>query len=56
VGLPPGFDIERSGGLGLTIVRALVTADLGGTIAMHDDGGTLVELRVPLRPALPVDR
>ncbi|MGI8937434.1 MAG: sensor histidine kinase [Iamia sp.] len=52
VGLPEGFSVERATGLGLSIVRALVTSDLTGTIDMFEplDGGpgTEVELRVPL--------
>ncbi|MCU1454381.1 MAG: putative two-component histidine kinase [Acidimicrobiales bacterium] len=52
VGLPEGFSVDRVNGLGLTIVRALVTSDLRGTIDMFEppDGtaGTVVELRVLL--------
>jgi two-component sensor histidine kinase len=52
VGLPEGFSVASSTGLGLSIVRALVTSDLTGTIDMFEplDGspGTEVELRVPL--------
>ncbi|MCB0962070.1 MAG: histidine kinase N-terminal domain-containing protein [Acidimicrobiales bacterium] len=51
-GLPPGFDLEASTGLGLSIVRALVTSDLRGSITMRapegGEPGTVVELRVPL--------
>ncbi len=47
-GLPPGFSIETSEGLGLSIVRDLVMGQLGGSIEMHHDAGTRVELRVPL--------
>ena len=53
-GLPDGFDIERSTGLGLSIVRTLVTSELGGTIELRpgngpaDRPGTVVELRLPL--------
>jgi two-component sensor histidine kinase len=50
-GLPPGFDLDRSTGLGLSIVRTLVTTELGGTIQLRSaDGGrgTTVELVVPL--------
>lgn len=54
-GLPPGFSIDTSTGLGLTIVRALVTSELGGTIDMRTEDGTLVELRVPARPIPPVE-
>jgi signal transduction histidine kinase len=37
--------------LGLSIVRDLVTTQLGGTIAMHTDGGTVVVLTVPINQA-----
>jgi two-component sensor histidine kinase len=55
-GLPAGFDIDRSGGLGLSIVRTLVTSELAGTIevAPNPEGpGTCVAIRVPIegRPA-----
>jgi two-component sensor histidine kinase len=54
VGLPDGFAIETVVGLGLSIVRTLVTSELGGTIEMQrSDGvaprrGTIVELRMPV--------
>ena len=47
-GLPEGFSIETTTSLGLSIVRDLVRAQLGGTIEMVSDGGTRVELSVPL--------
>jgi two-component system, sensor histidine kinase PdtaS len=53
-GLPPGFSVEKTDTLGLSIVRNLVTGQLGGSIRMWTDGGTIVELRLPLdqgRPA-----
>jgi len=40
VGLPPDFSLEGSRGLGLSIVHALVTSELGGSIEMRDDHGT----------------
>ena len=49
VGLPAGFSLESSRGLGLSIVHALVTSELGGEIEMRDDHGTRVSLRVPLK-------
>ena len=55
-GLPAGFSLEASTGLGLSIVRTLVTTELAGTISMRtgtgpdDHPGTVVELLVPLRP------
>lgn len=48
VGLPPAFDIERTSSLGLSIVRDLVTSQLGGTIVMESRGGTLVTIEIPL--------
>src|SRR5207244_3737428 len=50
VGPPPGFSVDDATSLGLTIVRALVTTELAGTISMHTDGGTLVDLRIPVLP------
>ena len=53
-GLPDGFDLETSVGLGLSIVRTLVTSELAGTIRLRtgegpaDRPGTVVELNVPL--------
>jgi two-component sensor histidine kinase len=47
-GLPPGFDIDRTSSLGLSIVRDLVRGQLGGTIVMESRGGTLVSIDVPL--------
>jgi two-component sensor histidine kinase len=51
VGVPEGFSVERAKGLGLSIVRALVTSDLRGTIDIFEPvggHGTIVELRIPL--------
>jgi len=59
VGLPAGFSLERSTGLGLSIVRTLVTTELGGMIELRrGDGsgarpGTVVELRVPVAAPAP---
>jgi two-component sensor histidine kinase len=62
-GVASGFDLEQATGLGLSIVRTLVTTELAGTIEMNpasaDDlasagldsaagaRGTVVRLRVP---------
>jgi len=55
-GLPEGFSLEKSDRLGLQIVRTLVSAELDGSLGMHevDSGGTDVVLRVPIgrRPRL----
>ena len=51
VGLPEGFNIDTDPGLGLTIIRTLTTADLGGTfevIPNPDGRGTAAVLRVEL--------
>lgn len=64
-GLASGFSLEQATGLGLSIVRTLVTTELGGTIDMRpahpDDAaaagldptrpGTLVDVRLPLEVA-----
>jgi len=50
-GLPDGFSLEKSDRLGLQIVRTLVSAELDGSLGMHEvgpGGGTNVVLRVPL--------
>jgi two-component system, sensor histidine kinase PdtaS len=63
-GLEPGFELNRATGLGLSIVRTLVTTELNGTITMragqpddfaavglgdHPKGtGTVVDLSVPV--------
>jgi two-component system, sensor histidine kinase PdtaS len=47
VGLPEKFAVDGST-LGLTIVRTLVTTELGGTITMENDGGTVVDVRIPV--------
>jgi two-component sensor histidine kinase len=54
-GLPPGFAIDETHSLGLSIVRNLVTAQLNGTIDMWTEAGTTVQLNLPVpapRPAL----
>jgi two-component sensor histidine kinase len=48
VGLPAGFSLEQSRGLGLTIVDALVTSELGGTLDLKDGNGARARVRVPL--------
>jgi HisJ family histidinol phosphate phosphatase len=48
LGLPEGFSIDNTTSLGLSIVRDLVRSQLSGNIEMRRDGGTLVELRIPV--------
>ncbi len=50
-GLPEGFDLATSPGLGLTIARTLATGDLGGTLTLRpgpggERPGSIAELRV----------
>jgi two-component sensor histidine kinase len=63
-GLDPNFDISQATGLGLSIVRTLVSTELGGTIDMRsataadyeeadvelpsNSMGTMIELVVPI--------
>ena len=49
VGLPSDFSLGKSSGLGLSIVHALVTSELGGSIEMRDANGTQVDVRIPLK-------
>ncbi len=62
-GLDPGFDLNGATGLGLSIVRTLVTTELNGTISIRPGApedfiavgiegqrrgdGTVVDLRLP---------
>ena len=58
VGLPDGFSLEAQSGLGLSIVRTLVTSQIEGTIDMRARSaeeppggggtGTVAELRLPV--------
>ncbi|MGI9003317.1 MAG: sensor histidine kinase [Pseudonocardia sp.] len=50
-GLPSGFDLETSDGLGLQIVRTLLGSELGSTLQVHPraGGGTEAVVRLPLR-------
>ena len=47
-GLPDRFSLDTSRGLGLTIVQALVTGELGGSIEMRSDNGASVRVTVPV--------
>jgi len=51
-GLPEGFELEQSTSLGLHIVRALVTDDLHGTLALsRREQGTRVDISFPKQVA-----
>ncbi|GAA1841321.1 sensor histidine kinase [Asanoa iriomotensis] len=52
-GLPPDFDPDKGGRLGLQIVRALATGELRGSIELRNraEGGTEAVLVVPLGKA-----
>jgi two-component system, sensor histidine kinase PdtaS len=56
VGLFESFSLDESKGLGLSIVQALITGELNGSIVLDDAGdGTHAALRVPLSPIAPVE-
>lgn len=46
-GLPEGFDVDRSDGLGMSVIR-LAVERLGGTLKVHTNGGAVFTLTVPL--------
>jgi two-component system, sensor histidine kinase PdtaS len=50
-GMPPGFDLEASSGLGLQIVRTLLASELEATLQVRGrvGGGTEAVLSLPLR-------
>ncbi|MFC0626844.1 sensor histidine kinase [Kribbella deserti] len=51
-GLPPGFDSETSGNLGLSIVRTLVIGELDGVLEFGpraDGSGTTVVVDIPVK-------
>jgi two-component system, sensor histidine kinase PdtaS len=54
VGLPAGFSLDATTSLGLQIVRTLVEAELGGSLAIspRTGGGTVVLVDLPLEPAI----
>ena len=47
-GLPPGFEAEKDGNLGLTIVRTLIEDELKGQFTIKEDRGTQAEVTFPL--------
>lgn len=57
VGLPSGFSLEESTGLGLSIVQTLVTTELRGTIRMEPrpagTAGSVAQVRVPTDESQP---
>jgi len=50
IGLPPGFDIQRDGSLGLRIVQTLVEEDLKGTLQLHNGRGVRAVVTFPKTP------
>jgi two-component system, sensor histidine kinase PdtaS len=56
-GVPEGFELAGSTGLGLSIVRTLVTSEMQGSIQLRNNDaaaaghGTVVTLLVPVRPS-----
>jgi two-component sensor histidine kinase len=50
-GLDPGFDLERSAGLGFSIVKTLVEEDLRGSLTVTGGDGTRVAIAIPMAGA-----
>jgi two-component sensor histidine kinase len=50
-GLPPGFSLEKTRSLGLSIARDLVQSQLQGTFTLTDEGGAKADLRIPIGAA-----
>lgn len=56
IGIPPDFDIDATTGLGLSIVRTLVTTELGGTIGWSTGGGVPPRTGTVVRVSVPIPR
>ena len=54
-GLPAGFDLATSTGLGFSIIRTLVEEDLRGAMEVTGGAGTRVAITVPLRAPVAAD-
>ena len=52
IGLPDGLRTDQVGSVGLSLVNAL-TRQLGGTLAIRREHGTMFEIRFPLEPTTP---
>lgn len=52
IGLPRDFDPERSGSLGMRIIRNLVRTDLKGHIDFSSEEGTLARIVFPVNPRM----
>jgi len=55
VGLPDGYTIDGSDSLGLSIVRTLVTSELGGTIGVGPAGGEAPRVGTRFELSLMID-
>jgi signal transduction protein with GAF and PtsI domain len=49
IGLPPAFDPQIAGNLGLELVRTLACDDLNGEFDMTTENGTRATVRIPIR-------
>jgi two-component sensor histidine kinase len=47
VGLPAGFDLTTSPGLGLSIAKGVAERDLGGKLELESKAGLTVRIRFP---------
>jgi two-component sensor histidine kinase len=53
-GLPEDFEPSSSGGLGMSIVSSLVSAELGGSLRAWNDEGAHFAVTVPLESTIAV--
>jgi ribose transport system ATP-binding protein len=49
VGFPQNFDIQKTQGLGLSIVYSIITKQLNGEIEMESSNGAKVRIEIPLK-------
>lgn len=49
VGFPPNFDIQKTQGLGLSIVYSIITKQLNGEIEVESSNGAKVRIEIPVK-------
>ncbi len=54
-GLPPGFDLAKGDGLGLSLVARLAERDLGGAARAWNDGGACFRVVFPIATPQPAE-
>jgi ribose transport system ATP-binding protein len=49
VGFPQNFDIQKTQGLGLSIVYSIITKQLNGEIEVENSNGAKVRIEIPVK-------